>query len=356
MSDTAARYFLCAQGRRLIQLDLQAHRDPFDDVFLAYWIKVFQELDRRPELRGLTFYLVWDAPRVKELPTEGDDIVAVVLLDEFCLLPRYLGRVRYVFKAYGFRPWISGSIRGKNLPVVLKFLRDLTKWLVQLAIVVRYNGLVIPWDKGRPIPLGYARQTDVPFRPFEERRYAVSFLGSVESETYHPWSLWALLGTPKSLARSTMAQGLRRLAASRSDVFCATTGTYYESILSDGTRYSELMAETKICLAPRGSSVETYRFFEALRHGCVIICDRLPPHWFYQGCPAIQIDHWGAMEGEVRALLADPVRLLALHRASLAWWHAKCSEQATATFIAEQLLGRTQGVGPDRVSHAQAKA
>ena len=338
MSSTASRYFLCAQGRELIELDLQAYCDPFEDVFLSFWVKVCQELDRRTELRGLTFYLVWDAPSVQRLPATGNDVVAVVLMDEWCLLPLYFGRVRFVFKAYGFRPWISGSIRGKNAAVLLRFGRDLAKWLIRLAAFVWHNGPLIPWDKGRTVPLGYARQTDLPVKPFEERRYAVSFLGSVESEKHHPLSIYALLGTPKGIARSAMAQGLKALAARRSDVFCATTGTYAESILSDGASYSQLMAETRICLAPRGSSVETYRFFEALRQGCVIICDRLPPHWFYQGCPAIQIDHWGAMEGEVTALLADPGRLFALHRASLAWWHAKCSEQATATFIAEQLV------------------
>jgi hypothetical protein len=38
-----------------------------------------------------------------------------------------------------------------------------------------------------------------------------------------------------------------------------------------GDRYTEIMADTKIALAPRRSSVETYRFFEAMRQGCVVI-------------------------------------------------------------------------------------
>jgi hypothetical protein len=97
------------------------------------------------------------------------------------------------------------------------------------------------------------------------------------------------------------------------------------------------MAETKICLAPRGSSVETYRFFEALRQGCVVICDRLPPHWFYDGCPAIQIDDWRDLEAQVAKLLADPQRLFFLHRESLAWWEAKCSEHALAAELVKCL-------------------
>jgi hypothetical protein len=94
-----------------------------------------------------------------------------------------------------------------------------------------------------------------------------------------------------------------------------------------GDRYTEIMADTRIALAPRGSSVETYRFFEAMRQGCVVICDRLPPHWFYAGCPAVQIDDWGNLEAEVKALSADPERLKDLHRRSLAWWDEKLSER-----------------------------
>jgi hypothetical protein len=109
-----------------------------------------------------------------------------------------------------------------------------------------------------------------------------------------------------------------------------------------GDRYTEIMADTKIALAPRGSSVETYRFFEAMRQGCIVICDRLPPHWFYVGCPAIQIGDWGDLEAEVKALSADPERLKDLHRRSLAWWDEKLSERAVAQVIAKCLEGAEQ--------------
>jgi hypothetical protein len=104
-----------------------------------------------------------------------------------------------------------------------------------------------------------------------------------------------------------------------------------------GDRYTEIMADTKIALVPRGSSVETYRFFEAMRQGCVVICDRLPPHWFYVGCPAVQIDNWGNLDAEVKAMSADPERLAELHHRSLAWWDEKLSESAVAHVIARSL-------------------
>lgn len=77
--------------------------------------------------------------------------------------------------------------------------------------------------------------------------------------------------------------------------------------------------------------------FEALRCGCVVICNRLPDHWFYAGSPAIQIDDWRDLEATVRPLIADPQHLFALHSQSLAWWKSRCSEHAVAAVFVKFL-------------------
>jgi hypothetical protein len=188
------------------------------------------------------------------------------------------------------------------------------------------------------VPLGYARQVDIDPNPLDTRRYLISFLGSVEQYSVHPLSPRALFDPPKLIERSRMVEAVRRLSKTISnDVFLKTTGSYLESIVSDGARYSEIMADTKICLSPRGSSPETYRFFEALRYGCVVVCNRLPNHWFYEGCPAIQIDDWRDLESRLQPLLASPTQLAALHRDSLAWWLSRCSEHAMASLFAQCL-------------------
>ena len=198
------------------------------------------------------------------------------------------------------------------------------------------------------VPLGYARQTDLPGKPFETRRFLVGFLGSIENRNYSRFSPKRLLGTPKYVARSRLAEFLHKLIAWAPDkVFYGTTASFTESTMTGaGDRYTEIMADTKIALVPRGSSVETYRFFEAMRQGCVVICDRLPPHWFYVGCPAIQVDNWGNVEAEVRALSADPERLVDLHRKSLVWWDEKLSERAVAQLIAMCLGSLSRSESP----------
>ena len=172
-------------------------------------------------------------------------------------------------------------------------------------------------------------------------------------QCFHPKRLVA---TPKVIARSRMANSLQKLAAwAPESVFYGTTASFTESTMTGaGDHYTEIMAETKIALAPRGSSVETYRFFEAMRQGCVVICDRLPPHWFYVGCPAIQIDDWANLEAEVKALSADPERLADLHRRSLAWWDEKLSERAVAQVIA-RCLGAPNGVEIGRLKPSSSQ-
>jgi hypothetical protein len=173
-------------------------------------------------------------------------------------------------------------------------------------------------------------------KPFETRRYPVRFLDSIENRSYSRFSRTRLFTTPKCVARSRLAESLRKLAASvQNSVFYGTTASFTESTTTGaGDRYTEIMADTKIALAPRVSSVETYRFLEAMRQDCAVIRDRLPPHWFYVGCPAIQIDDRGNLEAEVTALSADPERLADLHCKFWASWNERLAERAVARVIA----------------------
>ncbi len=321
-------------------MDIFNWEDKPDGALLNYWVRVFREFEKCSSLSGFTFYLVTHHILVNELPSYGDTVVAVLASGEECWIPPYLNQVRSVFKTYGFEPWCGASL-GKQSPAsALKCVREWGRWSWRYLSYLRRSGLSRTQNGGRMVlPLGYARQTDLPGKPFESRRYLVGFLGSIENSEYPKFSPKRLVATPKVIARSRMANSLQKLAARAPEsVFYGTTASFTESTMTGaGDRYTEIMADTKIALAPRGSSAETYRFFEAMRQGCVVICDRLPPHWFYVGSPAIQIDDWSNLEAEVKALAADPERLVDLHRRSLAWWDEKLSEHAVAQVIARCL-------------------
>ncbi|RDJ27349.1 hypothetical protein DWF00_10315 [Bosea caraganae] len=337
-------YFLCRHGHKPVEINIFQYTDPFDDVCLTYWVRVLRELEPLLNAKDLVFYIVWDSETVRELPSYGKNVVVLLLMEEFCDIPPYFDKVLYVFKTYGFYPYVNASQRKLSVALMVKAIRDAGRWVCRSGLQAVLHGSAIAREEGgMVVPLGYARQTDLPGKPFAERRYTISFIGSVKQRAYHPVSLRALLGTPKDIARSRMLDELRQLAVGMPDeVFWADTGSYMDGILSDGVRYSELMADSKICLAPRGSSTETFRMFEGMRQGCVVICDRVPRHWFFEDCPFIQLDDWAELGPCVNALLSDPERLVELHRSTLDWWERRCSAPALAGVMANRLSRATQ--------------
>ena len=101
--------------------------------------------------------------------------------------------------------------------------------------------------------------------------------------------------------------------------------------------YAGRLADTKIALSPRGVSHETFRTYEAMRAGCVVIAERQLPSWFNEGWPVIEMADWDGVGGRVRELLNDPARLEDISRQSLHWWREKCSEEAVAHYMVREL-------------------
>ena len=107
--------------------------------------------------------------------------------------------------------------------------------------------------------------------------------------------------------------------------------------------YSDLLAQSCLCVVPRGNSPETFRFFEALRAGCIVVCEALPGHWFYKGAPVITLDRWSDLSRVVPSLVGDPQELERLQLASLRWWRERCSEEAVGRYMADHV--RAAGAG-----------
>jgi hypothetical protein len=310
----------------------------------AYWGKVFEAVEQRSTIRGLTFYLTWDT---ESLPTYGDDVVAVILGDERCRIPRYFAKVKAIFKCYGIRPVVGYHLLRSpfwlGLLTLIHFLRN---WFGNLSQLLYYQWRRISSrHSAKPnlapiyeVPLGYYNQLDLPIKALDQRPYDIFFAGSV----LHGLSLTSLLNTPKSLSRKQMVVNLERFGQQQPefkiklDILPAfpSVNTLTDS---DANSYSERMMNTKICLVPRGGSFETFRFFEGLRYGCIVVTETLPPHWFYQGAPAIQVKDWRELPEILTTLLANPQQLQEYHHAALDWWRDYCSEMAVGSYIAEKL-------------------
>ena len=293
----------------------------------------------------LDVYLTWDAER---LPAYGDRVVAVLLGDETARIPRYTPRVHAVFKAYGVRPQIPGRLRDAGARVALaQLLQQAVRWgrwvpggaahaRERMARRLRCE----PYPAGiLTIPLGTFNQVDLPVPPMRERTVDLAFAGSVE----HSGSWRQRLASPKVQARREMLAAVRALAARRPGlrVDLRVTGSFKASEATSPTEYSASLVAARICLAPRGTSAETFRVLEGLRAGCIVISDRLPRRAFYDGSPVIQLDRWDGLAEVVEPLLADPGELARRQAAGLAWWRERCSEEAVGAALARRLNALT---------------
>jgi hypothetical protein len=307
----------------------------------------------------LTFVLTWD---LDDLPESGSRVVAIVQGDEDARIPRWSNDVLITFKCYGTRPPWMPLPPG---PGMLEFL--------ELAHYVRRCIRWVPgatrrtWRAGRPwrprqpiipIPLGYYNQDDRPMIPFDQRRFSVSFAGS-GLEPARDRGLRARIGTPKERARVQMRDALANLMEAFPEEPIATVSQPLFPELQPGRdraareltgSYSELLSQTRLCLVPRGNSPETFRFFEALRAGCVVVCEALPDHWFYRGAPVVRVRKWSELGSVLLPLLRNPAAIAERQRSSVRWWNSRCSEDALGRLMAERIRLQLQsrGVGAER--------
>jgi hypothetical protein len=300
----------------------------------VYFGGALRELDRRLSGAGLTFFLTWD---VHELPRYGPDVVAVVLGDEDSRIPAYADRVRAIFKTYGSRPYAGLSpLRDRTQVSALVAVETARRWKRRLPGTRFGARSTAPIH---PIPLGYYNQTDVPFVAFEQRPTAVHFAGTPGYEQRSRLSPRRWLRRPHPVSRRAMLDALRDYAAAHPElpIVARETGSFLQHRTQDAAAYSRELMDTRIVLAPRGGSVETYRWFEALRAGCVVVCEPQPPTWFYTGAPIVTVRDWRRLGPVLDELLADERGLRERHEASLAWWRDRCSEEALAGFMEREL-------------------
>lgn len=319
---------------------------PLDWVDFTYFGKVFEAMEKSLEGGNLVFYFTWD--RVDELPSYGDNVVAVVVGDEWSRIPKYFHKVRAVFKCYGTRP-----ILGCNplfQPSYLNFLsliQFLKIWMISVPGSLNYLLQNLKnWRAGTAtippiydIPLGYHKQLYLPIKDIETRIYDVFFAGSVVHKAYPLWSLKRWFGNPKSISRNKMVSAINKLKEKQPELkFELSLTSDFRASENAGARfYSDKMMDTKICLVPRGTSFETFRFFEGLRYGCIVVTEALPSRWFYDGSPAVQVKDWSELEGLVKNLLENKNLIQEKHQESLDWWKTKCAESVVGAYMAEKL-------------------
>lgn len=101
-----------------------------------------------------------------------------------------------------------------------------------------------------------------------------------------------------------------------------------------GEKYSDIMSNTKIALVPCGSaSLDTFRFFEAAKCGCVIISDIQNHYEFMKGSPHLEVDNWSYITELIQSLLSGTVHINDLSNATYKFWKKRLSPEAASAFI-----------------------
>jgi hypothetical protein len=305
-----------------------------------YFGGVMCEMDRRLDASGLTFYLTQDMER---LPSYGMDVVPIVVADEFTRVPGYFDRVLAIFKNHAVRPALTTSVLHE--PSWMNFLwlvAHLRAWRHHYPGARRYRAHRRGGGRSAPIwrvPVGVGSQVELPVTPLGERSIDLFFAGSV---LHRPGAVSQMRErlAPKTIARETMLAEAEALGARHPDlrVEMVVTGEFVDSLVADPVEYSKSLMDSRIALVPRGTAQDTYRFWQALRAGCVTVVDTVPRDpIFHDGAPVVRISRWEQLEEVVLPLLADPARMDELHRRALDWWREKGSQQAVGSYMADRL-------------------
>jgi len=345
---TSHRFFVCFdRGADPVRWD------PYDPTDLpradcSYLGAVVRAVAERWTGRPLTVYLTQD-PRW--LPSTGDDVVAFLLNDAWFRRPTYLGAVLAVARQSSGTPWFPVGTVWPPRPLAVAALANHLRILLT-RVKFHHESEAEAARKGWPsprtgalldIPLGYHKQPELPVTPFVERGTDVYFGGSVVHDTSRGawWKRLGkrYLGNPKSLYRTAMVAALERWRDGRPErtVRLTLTGDFHSVDADAATSYGDHMMDCRVALAPRGTSLESYRVFEGWRYGCVVVADAGGPQPFYQGAPLVLVRSWDHLADVLDELFADPERMQRLHEASLEWWRSVCSGEAVGRRLSDQL-------------------
>ena len=114
------------------------------------------------------------------------------------------------------------------------------------------------------------------------------------------------------------------------------TGGFKRGI--SGKEYAYKLHNSKIAICPPGfHSTETFRHFEAMRAGCIIVSKEMPDTFFYKNSPFIILKNWNELRPTINKLLNDPDRMKDIHLKTLAWWREICSEKAVASYMVNKI-------------------
>lgn len=190
-------------------------------------------------------------------------------------------------------------------------------------------------------PLGYANGLEKPIIPIQERENNVFFVGQLGRSRINLYkSLTRTKYIPSKvllLLKKYIPNDLSSLLENSIIKFTTNFNTGFKR-----EEYNKILYNSKIVICPYGAvTAETFRHYEAMRAGCIVITLKMPKVFPFENAPIIQLNNWDELLPTVKSLLKNPTKLEDLHLSTLQWWREKCSEESVANYIAEKILNKS---------------
>jgi hypothetical protein len=198
-----------------------------------------------------------------------------------------------------------------------------------------------------PIPLGCFSKNETTIKPVKERMYNTTFIGCLNRNRTNLASI--LSGVPRLfmflgfyLNDPRMMKFINHMVKWRHPRdFYSFNPDFNAGVKGDV--FMNILNNSKICLVPRGwTNAETYRLYEAMNAGCVVICEKLPDRKYFKNIPVIQVDNWKDGLKKARDLLKDDALLQELSNKSKMFYDEFLSPIATAKIIMEKLENKKE--------------
>lgn len=215
-------------------------------------------------------------------------------------------------------------------------------------------------------PLGIPRKIkERPIIPINERKYDVFYVGNLNKNRVPFYQALALHSpTLKRLISLSILRVASRYEYNRrlrnwslrlknivfklgatlfNDVFDSSWIEFtrsFEAGLPPG-KYAETLAQSKIVFSPKGFfNTECFRFYEALRQGCIVITEKLPVTEYYHSDCYIEVDTWKNVSNLVRLLLVDKEKMEQLSKRGRNYYEEVLSPMGVAKYITSKITNQ----------------
>lgn len=187
-------------------------------------------------------------------------------------------------------------------------------------------------------PLGYNKNTlNQEVKPINFRSYNVFFSGNLHHGRVN---LYKSLINERFIPASVLIK-FRFLWGSDFDKKYIKSYIRFQNGFASGlssAEYADKLYNTKIVLCPPGYvNPETFRHYEALRAGCIVISEDLPIMHAYPNSPIISIKNWRDLPSLVHHLLLSPDKMQEYQDRVLLWYNSYLKEEKIAGQIADIL-------------------